>query len=195
MSIDVKKILANALLNLCQKQSLQSITVSQLLKETGVSRQTFYNHFKDKNDLICYIYDTYIVPDFDEHHMDIDFYESLLQTFQNIKKYHKFMKQACQIEGQNCLKDYIVEHCQQFDLKWHQNLYGSDPMPDDLKFATIYHANASSSMTLSWILSNMPVPCEEIVDMIVQMRGLGMDKLFHSSETSLGSPYQKIDKK
>ena len=89
MSIDVKKILANALLNLCQKQSLQSITVSQLLKETGVSRQTFYNHFKDKNDLICYIYDTYIVPDFDEHHMDIDFYESLLQTFQNIKKYHK----------------------------------------------------------------------------------------------------------
>ncbi len=195
MSIDVKKILANALLNLCQKQSLQSITVSQLLKETGVSRQTFYNHFKDKNDLICYIYDTYIVPDFDEHHMDIDFYESLLQTFQNIKKYHKFMKQACQIEGQNCLKDYIVEHCQQFDLKWHQNLYGSDSMPDDLKFATIYHANASSSMTLSWILSNMPVPCEEIVDMIVQMRGLGMDKLFHSSENSLGSPYQKIDKK
>lgn len=195
MSIDVKKILANALLNLCHKQSLQSITVSQLLKETGVSRQTFYNHFKDKNDLICYIYDTYIVPDFDEHHMDIDFYESLLQTFQNIKKYHKFMKQACQIEGQNCLKDYIVEHCQQFDLKWHQNLYGSDPMPDDLKFATIYHANASSSMTLSWILSNMPVPCEEIVDMIVQMRGLGMDKLFHSSENYLGSPYQKIDKK
>lgn len=195
MSIDVKKILANALLNLCQKQSLQSITVSQLLKETGVSRQTFYNHFKDKNDLICYIYDTYIVPDFDEHHMDIDFYESLLQTFQNIKKYHKFMKQACQIEGQNCLKDYIVEHCQQFDLKWHQNLYGSDSMPDDLKFATIYHANASSSMTLSWILSNMPVPCEEIVDMIVQMRGLGMDKLFHLSENSLGSPYQKIDKK
>ena len=195
MSIDVKKILANALLNLCQKQSLQSITVSQLLKETGVSRQTFYNHFKDKNDLICYIYDTYIVPDFDEHHMDIDFYESLLQTFQNIKNYHKFMKQACQIEGQNCLKDYIVEHCQQFDLKWHQNLYGSDPMPDDLKFATIYHANASSSMTLSWILSNMPVPCEEIVDMIVQMRGLGMDKLFHSSENYLGSPYQKIDKK
>ena len=142
-----------------------------------------------------YIYDTYIVPNFDEHHMDIDFYESLLQTFQNIKKYHKFMKQACQIEGQNCLKDYIVEHCQQFDLKWHQNLYGSDPMPDDLKFATIYHANASSSMTLSWILSNMPVPCEEIVDMIVQMRGLGMDKLFHSSENYLGSPYQKIDKK
>ena len=31
-----------------------------ILKETGVSRQTFYNHFKDKNDLICYVYDTFI---------------------------------------------------------------------------------------------------------------------------------------
>lgn len=190
MSIDVKKILGKALLELCHKQSLQSITISQLLKETGVSRQTFYNHFKDKNDLICYIYDTFIVPDFHDDNMRMNFSDSLLQTFENIQKYHIFMKQACQMEGQNCLKDYIIEHCQHFDLKWHQDLYGSKPMPDELKFATIYHAHASSSMTLSWILSDMPVPCVEIVDMIVQMRGLGMDKLFEGSENKI-QPYHK----
>ena len=76
MSIDVKRILGTALLELTQKKPLESLTVSQILKETGVSRQTFYNHFKDKNDLICYIYDTYIVPNFDEHHMDCLLYTS-----------------------------------------------------------------------------------------------------------------------
>ena len=180
MSIDVKRILGTALLELTQKKPLESLTVSQILKETGVSRQTFYNHFKDKNDLICYVYDTFIVPDFHDQNM----------TFENIKKYHWFMKQACQMEGQNCLKDYIVDHCQAFDLKWHQELYGKEPMPDALRFATIYHAHASSSMTLSWILSDMPVPCEDIVQMIVEMRGLGMDKLFQDSDNSI-HPYQK----
>ena len=63
MSIDVKRILGTALLELTQKKPLESLTVSQILKETGVSRQTFYNHFKDKNDLICYVYDTFIVPE------------------------------------------------------------------------------------------------------------------------------------
>lgn len=190
MSIDVKKILADALLELCEKTPLESLTVSQILKTTGVSRQTFYNHFKDKNDLICYVYDRYIVPDFKDDNMSIDFYKSLLETYENIKTYHHFMKQACQMDGQNCLKDYMTQHCQDFDLKWHQNLYGTKPMPDTLKFATIYHANASSSMTLSWILSDMPVPCEEIADMVVRMRSIGMEKLFQDSESNM-NPYEK----
>ncbi len=33
-------------------------------------------------------------------------------------------------------------------------------------------------MTISWILSGMTSSCEEMADMIVQMRGIGMDKLF-----------------
>lgn len=76
------------------------------------------------------------------------------------------------MDGQNCLKEYISKHCEEFDLKWHQQLYGEEPMPDALKFATIYHANASSAMTLSWILSDMKVPVEEMVKMITQMRGI-----------------------
>ena len=177
MAIRTKEILADALLELCQVNALSHLTVQQILDKTGISRQTFYNHFLDKNDLVCYIYDTRIVPDFHEHVSKMDFYQSLLTTFQNIKKYHCFMKQACLIEGQNCLKDHMVLHCEKFDLKWHQDIYGQ-PLPDALRFATIYHAHASSSMTLSWILSDMPVTCEEIAQMIVKMRALGMDALF-----------------
>ena len=108
----------------------------------------------------------------------LNFYESLIDSFKHMKQYQTFLKQACLMEGQNCLKEYISKHCEDFDLKWHQQLYGEKPMPDALKFATIYHANASSAMTLSWILSDMKVPVEEMAKMITQMRGLGMDDLF-----------------
>ena len=63
-------------------------------------------------------------------------------------------------------------------------------MPDTLKFATEYHATASTSMTLSWILSDMPVSCEEIVKMIVEMRAIGMEVLFKDGEFQ-GNPYLK----
>lgn len=45
MAIDVKKMLAEALLQCCEKQSLESVTIKDLLVATGISRQTFYNHF------------------------------------------------------------------------------------------------------------------------------------------------------
>lgn len=190
MGIDIKKMLADSLLKLCENKNLEALTIQDLLNDTGISRQTFYNHFIDKNDLIHYVYNTKIVPDFHYQNMTINFYESLLITFKNMQRYHRFMKQACMMEGQNCLKDYIFEHCKEFDLKWHQVLYGYKPMPDTLKFATEYHATASTSMTLSWILSDMPVSCEEIVKMIVEMRAIGMEVLFKDGEFQ-GNPYLK----
>ena len=179
MGIDIKKMLADSLLKLCENKNLEALTIQDLLNDTGISRQTFYNHFIDKNDLIHYVYNTKIVPDFHYQNMTINFYESLLITFKNMQRYHRFMKQACMMEGQNCLKDYIFEHCKEFDLKWHQVLYGYKPMPDTLKFAT-----------LSWILSDMPVSCEEIVKMIVEMRAIGMEVLFKDGEFQ-GNPYLK----
>ena len=166
MAIDIKEILANGLLDLCHKKDLSQVTVKDLLETTGVSRQTFYTN--------------------------LDFYESLIESFEHMKQYQTFLKQACLMDGQNCLKEYIPKHCEEFDLKWHQQLYGEKLMPDALKFATIYHANASSAMTLSWILSDMKVPVEEMAKMITQMRGLGMDDLFQGSDCTT-NPY-KIDK-
>lgn len=190
MAINVKNIIASALLELCETKSLEALTVKQILEKSGVSRQTFYNHFIDKNDLIQYVYKEKIIPDFHDNNMNINFYDSLVIAFENMKKYHHFMKQACLMEGQNCLKDYIFNHCKEFDLKWHQELYGDEPMPESLRFATEYHATASSSMTLSWILSDMPVSCEEISKMITEMRGIGMEQLFKNGKTK-GNPYKR----
>lgn len=77
--------------------------MADLLEDTELSRQTFYNHFLDKNDLIAYVYDTVIVNEFDED-MSIDFKLSLTQALNSLKKYETFVEQACLIDGQNSLK-------------------------------------------------------------------------------------------
>ncbi|MCD7840099.1 MAG: TetR family transcriptional regulator C-terminal domain-containing protein [Erysipelotrichaceae bacterium] len=186
MALNIKEILADGLLELNKTQSLSTITIKQLLSCTKVSKQSFYNHFLDKNHLIQYIYENKIIPDFNDDNLNLSFYDSLVISFDNMLKYKKFMKEACMMEGQNCLKDYIFEHCKEFDLKWHQELYGEE-LPETLYFATIYHATASSSMTLSWILSDMSVDVKEMAQMITQMRSIGMEKLF---EKAGRNPYE-----
>jgi AcrR family transcriptional regulator len=187
--MNVKENLANGLLELSKTKSLESIKIKDLLEYTHISKQSFYNYFLDKNDLIQYIYLSKIIPLFHDSKQEIHFYESMVEVFKNMRKYHYFMKQALLMEGQNCLKDYIYEHCQQFDLAFHQARYGKKKMSEALRFATIYHANASSSMTISWVLSDMSASEEEMAKLITDLRSVGMDKLFEDGEIK-GNPYK-----
>ncbi len=52
--------LAEALVRLCQKKSLESITVSRIAKEAGVTRQVFYHYFDDKFELASWVHYLYL---------------------------------------------------------------------------------------------------------------------------------------
>ena len=62
----------------------------------------------------------------------------------------------------------------EFDKTWHQRCYGNTPMPEDLCLATEYHSRAAMTMTIWWILSDMPVSPDFITDMITKMRDAGV---------------------
>jgi AcrR family transcriptional regulator len=190
MAIDVERLVMEELLELVEQEGeqLERITVKRLLERTGVARQTFYNHFLDKFDLICRTYDKLIISEFEPAGAEFDFRASLLASCERMCAHGTFMRQACAMSGQNCLRDHLFEHSRAFDLAWHQQLWGDEPMPEALRFATEYHADASTSMALSWILSGFPVPAEELVDLTVHMRALGMDHLFADAPGG-GNPY------
>lgn len=173
--MNIKKAFSNSLLSLLHKKQLSKITIADLLEDTELSRQTFYNHFLDKNDLIAYVYDTVIVNEFDED-MSINFKSPLTQTLNSLKKYETFIEQACLIDGQNSLKEHMLHHCIEFDLKWQEYCIG-EPLSKELKFATLYHTNASHSMVLQWILGGMKEPIDELVGNINHMRYLGLKEL------------------
>jgi hypothetical protein len=105
-----------------------------------------------------------------------------------MRKYGAFMRQAASMNGQNNLTEHVMQRTQNFDLVWHQSLWGDEPMPEELRLATIYHAMASVHMALSWILSGFPAPESELATLITRMRGIGMERLFEGARTP-GNPY------
>lgn len=53
-----KNLLAESLKELAKKKSVDKITVKEIAQNCGLTAQTFYNHFRDKYDLIAWIYST-----------------------------------------------------------------------------------------------------------------------------------------
>ena len=190
MAIDVEGIVMDALLALVEDEGvpLERVTVKRLLERSGVSRQTFYNHFIDKNDLICKVYERRIVNAFNGASSGFAYRDELEQSLRSMHKHGIFMRQAAAMDDQNNLSEHAMKRAQDFDLAWHQSLWGDDPMPEELRLATIYHAMASVQMTLSWILTGFPAPEAELATLITRMRGIGMERLFEGARTP-GNPY------
>ena len=55
MPIDMKAAICRSASELLTKKRTKKLTVKDFVEECGITRQTFYYHFKDIPDLICYM--------------------------------------------------------------------------------------------------------------------------------------------
>lgn len=60
-SIHVKNAFSDALKRLMKKRSLDNITVKEIVEVSGFSHRTFYNYFKDKDDLLTWIFTSEVI--------------------------------------------------------------------------------------------------------------------------------------
>jgi hypothetical protein len=157
MAIDVKMLLSDALLELCNEKPLAKVTVKDIIQKAGASRQTFYNHFKDKNDLITYTYCTHVIGDFRLADMDCGFYEYIRDAHKYCVKYKKFYTQACSLDGQNSLREHIFEQNYRNYLNLVIEGYGEDVITDELLWAIRFNAMGAIGMHFKWVRDGMPL--------------------------------------
>ena len=199
MGIDVKSIIVDALLELCEEKPLQKITIGDIQEKSGISRQTFYNHFKDKLDLIQYIYEYRIIGDWKkEDFSGLDYYNATVNAFKNDLKYRKFLKQACQITGTNCLVEFMYKHSQTYDRGWHQSYNADIPLTKEQQFSSDYHSIAGMYMRIQWILGKLKMTPEELAENILRCRMLSLDTIIFDSDHTgdkSKSPYREAKEK
>ena len=190
MPIDIKAIIADTLLELCEEKPLKKITILDIQKKSGISRQTFYNHFKDKLDLIQYIYENKIIGSWkNPDSSDLDYYEATLSAFKSDVKYHSFIKQACALTGTNCLVDFMYKHSREFDRAWYQSFHDR-PLSKEMLFASDYHSIAGIYMRIQWILDDCPISPEQLLHNILQMRYYSLNEMMFSGSDYI-SPYEQ----
>lgn len=101
-----KRALAQALKELLLTQNFDKISVGGICEKCGMNRKSFYYHFKDKYDLVNWIYytDFVTVVKEDETITHMELLEKICTYFYDNRL---FYQKTFMVEGQNSFTDYF----------------------------------------------------------------------------------------
>lgn len=199
MGLDIKKMITDEFLAMCERRDLDKITIKDIQEKTGLSRQTFYNHFKDKDDLVQYCYDTVLMPGWhaDEEkgldNLDDKYIKDMFRWrrdyLESLKNHARFMKMACSQSGPNNLWMHMINSMRECDLEWHRMLFNK-PLTHEMIEATDYHAVASTYMVIDWIMSDMPISPEELTNKIIKNKVVSLGEILGGDTHN--NPYMRV---
>lgn len=138
-----KKALAQALKECMQEEAFCKISVSELCEKCHMNRKSFYYHFRDKFDLLNWIFDNEL-DDILEEHEDLWKVTEELCLYLNENK--SFFKKAMKVEGQNCFRSYFKERLTEFyDLQMSMIYFPAD------KFKARFYADSIVLAIARWM--------------------------------------------
>lgn len=105
-----KKALASALKELMEEIPFEKINIANICEKCGMNRKSFYYHFKDKYDLVNWIFDTdFINLTMHRPEDDWTYFELICEYFYENRK---FYCKAFRVKGQNSFSEHFREFLQ-----------------------------------------------------------------------------------
>lgn len=161
-----KRALANSLKELMAEQPFDKINVAQICERWNMNRKSFYYHFKDKYDLVNWIFDTEFIMLLKKEHLGTKYQERWafiekinLYFYQN----HAFYRKALQIKGQNSFSDHFREYIRPLLAERISWMFGAE-RPDE--FTLDFLADAVICAMERWLLARECMPPEEFLKKI-----------------------------
>lgn len=101
-----KRMMADVMKTLMTRRPVSKISVGEIVDECGLNRNSFYYHFRDKYDLVNWIFYTDFVVELGQQQFDTswEFMECLCRFFQ---KDRLFYLHALEDVGQNSFSEYV----------------------------------------------------------------------------------------
>lgn len=142
-----KRALGDAMKTLMTTQTIQKISVSDVCAQCGINRKSFYYHFRDKYDLVNWIF----YSEFILGVMRTDpkegwaFIETICNYFYENRA---FYLNAMEATGQNAFTDYLYEALRPLIFRF---LRGRMQNPKERDFAARFYTDAFRCAILHWL--------------------------------------------
>ncbi|MFV0441013.1 MAG: TetR/AcrR family transcriptional regulator [Lachnospirales bacterium] len=160
-----QKLITEAFLTLLEKNKLSKVTVSEICKKAGVSRQTFYSLFKSKENLINYEYNRRNIQLYDYFNDKENVkMEDIIVAFSSFlfdnKKFFKILVENDML----CLINDAI----QINLASYNNFL---PKNEDLKnaYALSFISGGLTEITRIYILNENPPKLELIESFLIDL--------------------------
>lgn len=157
-----KRALAAALKELMEHKAFEKISVSDICEACNMNRKSFYYHFKDKYDLVNWIFYSEFMPV-----IQCKEYETAWGLLDDLCRYfyknRSFYRRTFAIEGQNSFSEYfrdIAASLIRDDLK---NIFGEDK---EIEFYVDFYADAYCIAVKRWLQKKDWVSADEFASLI-----------------------------
>ena len=133
-----KLALSNALKELLEEQAFEKISVADICDRCGMNRKSFYYHFRDKYDLVNWIFDTEFVELNQVHALySRDGSYSFDDRWKNIEimcnyfyDNRTFYRRVLKVDGQNSFASHFREFIRPLFRLRVEDLLGMDDVPE-----------------------------------------------------------------
>ncbi len=155
-----KNALAAALKELMREAPFSKITITDICKRCQMNRKSFYYHFKDKYDLVNWIYDTEFIETLsDQNGSSRDFLMEVCSYFYDNRA---FYKAALEIEGQNSFSEHFREFLEPVCGVYLREALHIHPLQ---QFQIDFYVDGFACAIERWLKSSDdPIPPQEFVD-------------------------------
>ena len=171
-----KRALAQTMKELMARESFSKISVGEICEACGMSRKSFYYHFRDKYDLVNWIFDTEFIEVIQKcgFSSGADILNGMCGYFY---KERGFYRSALEIEGQNSFRDHFTEVITPLMYSVARELFSDR---EDEEFFTVFFSDAILASIVRWLTKGTPMPAEEYVARLRNLaEGLSRLELWH----------------
>ena len=167
MTIVIKRVLASTLKEMAEKKSLSKITINDLTQACDVSRQTFYNNFKDIYDIVEWIYLKEVVTPIERGKIYDKWQDALTSIFQYISENHVFVLNTYRSFGKGFLEKVLRQEIELFlSNQVFKKIKVTKEEAKQVEFSYSFYTYALVGVGLDWIEKQMPESVEELVERI-----------------------------
>jgi len=141
---------------LMERIPFDQITTAEIIDACGISRKTFYYHFKDKYELVNWIFSEEIIDEI----VNETTFENLTNCYMKFCNYildnKKFCINAISADGQNCLIQFLYDYVKrQINILCHEAINKGILTTDDVEFLIEYYYSAFIGVLKAWIKNDL----------------------------------------
>ena len=160
-----KSALANSMKRLMKEKPFAKISVIDICEGCGMNRKSFYYHFKDKYDLVNWIFYTDFIILVSTGNYDSG-WDLLVAVGELFYQDQEFYKSALRIEGQNSFRDYFRESMTPIVSFFIQDVCEEE---EDQEILLTFFCDAYLSTVVRWLEKGCKMAPEELVGRVKTM--------------------------
>jgi len=157
-----KKALSEAMKKLMSKYPMEKIKIKDITKLCNMNRQSFYYHFKDKYDLVNWIFYTEFVTGIQDS-LDKSHWELLEKMCEFFYENRAFYSNALKVRGQNSFSEYFTEVMHSIIHYQLEAVFKDDENHD---FYATFFADAIRVSITRWLLDGAKLTPKEFVGLV-----------------------------